>query len=333
MEQTRRSFLASLSTAGALGLIGNDTASAQQAPSETTTIRLVKNAGICLAPQYVADELLRAEGFTDIQHVTMSPVVMAEAIGRGDVDLSLHFVALLIPAIDAGGAITMLAGVHVGCFELFANEDIRSIRDLKGKKVGMQGVGLQQHVFVAAMAANVGLNPDKDIDWVTSPTAPPMELFAQGKIDAFIGFPPEPQELRARKVRGHVVVNSSTDRPWSQYFCCMLAGNRDFVRKHPVATKRALRAILKATDFCVSDPAAAARRMVDRGFTARYDYALQTLKEVPYNKWRQYDPEDTIRFYALRLREVGMIKSAPNKLIAEAADWRFLNELKRELKT
>jgi NitT/TauT family transport system substrate-binding protein len=249
------------------------------------------------------------------------------------VDLSLHFVALLIPAIDAGGAITMLAGVHVGCFELFANEDIRSIRDLKGKKVGMQGVGLQQHVFVAAMAANVGLNPDKDIDWVTSPTAPPMELFAQGKIDAFIGFPPEPQELRARKVRGHVVVNSSTDRPWSQYFCCMLAGNRDFVRKHPVATKRALRAILKATDFCVSDPAAAARRMVDRGFTARYDYALQTLKEVPYNKWRQYDPEDTIRFYALRLREVGMIKSAPNKLIAEAADWRFLNELKRELKT
>jgi NitT/TauT family transport system substrate-binding protein len=323
MEQTRRSFLASLSTAGALGLMGSDTASTQQAPSETTTIRLVKNAGICLAPQYVADELLRAEGFTDIQHVTTSPAVMAEAIGRGDVDLSLHFVALLIPAIDAGRAITMLAGVHVGCFELFANEDIRSIRDLKGKKVGMQGVGLQQHVFVAAMAANVGLDPDKDIDWVTSPTAPAMELFAQGKIDAFIGFPPEPQELRARKVRGHVVVNSSTDRPWSQYFCCMLAGNRDFVRKHPVATKRALRAILKATDFCVSDPAAAARRMVDRGFTARYDYALQTLKEVPYNKWRQYDPEDTIRFYALRLREVGMIKSAPNKLIAEAADWRF----------
>ena len=112
----------------------------------------------------------------------------------------------------------------------------------------------------------------------------------------------------------------------------MLAGNRDFVRKHPIATKRALRAILKAADFCVTDPVAAAQRMVDRGFTARYDYALQTLKEVPYNKWRQFDPEDTIRFYALRLRDAGMIKSPPNKLIAEAADWRFFNELKRELK-
>jgi NitT/TauT family transport system substrate-binding protein len=227
----------------------------------------------------------------------------------------------------------VLAGVHVGCFELFANEQIRSIRDLKGKKVGIQGAGVHQHAFVAAMAAHVGLDPAKDIEWVLSSTPPPMELFTDGKIDAFLGFPPEPQELRARKVPGHVVVNSSTDRPWSQYFCCMLAGNRDFVRKHPVATKRAMRAILKATDFCATDPMTVARRMVDRGFTTHYEYALQMLKEVPYNKWRQYDPADTIRFYSLRLHEAGMIKSTPNKIIAEATDWRFLNELKRELKS
>ena len=77
-----------------------------------------------------------------------------------------------------------------------------------------------------------------------------------------------------------------------------------------------LRAYLKATDFCRDDPAAAARQIVDRGFTTSYEYALQTLQEVPYNVWRVNDPEDTLRFYALRLREVGMIKSAPNKLIA-----------------
>ena len=112
----------------------------------------------------------------------------------------------------------------------------------------------------------------------------------------------------------------------------MLAGNRDFVRKNPAATKRVLRAMLKATDFCAIDRAGAARRIVDRGFTTQYDYVLQTLNEVPYNKWRDYDPEDTIRFFSLRLREVGMIKSNPNRIIAEATDWRFLNELKRELK-
>ena len=116
-----------------------------------------------------------------------------------------------------------------------------------------------------------------------------MQLFVDGKIDAFLGFPPEPQELRARKI-GHVIVNSAMDRPWSQYFCCMLAGNREFVRKYPVATKRVLRAILKAADLCATDPERAARQLVDGGFTQRYDYALQTLSELPYDKWREYDP-------------------------------------------
>ncbi len=197
--------------------------------------------------------------------------------------------------------------------------------------MGVQGLGLAPHVFLASMAAYVGLDPVKDIDWVLSPSVRPKELFAEGKIDAFLGFPPEPQELRARNI-GHVIVNSALDRPWSQNFCCMLAGNRNYVRNYPVATKRVLRAILKAADLCVTDPARVAQRMVDAGFTARYDYALQTLKEVPYGKWREYDPEDTIRFYALRLHQAGMIKVSPNKILADATDWRFLNELKRELK-
>ena len=112
----------------------------------------------------------------------------------------------------------------------------------------------------------------------------------------------------------------------------MLAGNREFVRNYPIATKRVLRAILKATDFCAAEPARAAQSLVDRGFTARYDYAVQTLSELPYDKWREYDAEDTIRFYALQLHEAGLIKSSPQKIIADGADWRFLNELKRELK-
>jgi NitT/TauT family transport system substrate-binding protein len=158
-----------------------------------------------------------------------------------------------------------------------------------------------------------------------------MRLLAAGRIDAFLAFPPNPQDLRAKRI-GHVVVNTSTDRPWSEYYCCMLQANRDFVRKNPVATKRAMRAILKATDLCAQEPERAARLVVDKGYASRYDYTLQTLKEVPYNAWRTYDPETTLRFYALRLHEAGMIKSTPNKLIAQGTDWRFLNELKKELK-
>jgi NitT/TauT family transport system substrate-binding protein len=137
--------------------------------------------------------------------------------------------------------------------------------------------------------------------------------------------------LRARKA-GHVIFSTALDRPWSQYFCCMVLGNRDYVRKYPVATKRVLRAIFKATDLCVTEPMRVARSLVDGGFTPRYDYALQTLNDVPYNNWREYDPEDALRFYALRLHEAGMVKSSPQKIIADGTDWRFLNELKRELK-
>jgi NitT/TauT family transport system substrate-binding protein len=87
------------------------------------------------------------------------------------------------------------------------------------------------------MVANVGLDPQRDLEWVTDPKLKPLELFAAGKIDAFLGFPPEPQKLHERRA-GHVILSTTADRPWSDYYCCMLAGNADFVRTHPITTKR-----------------------------------------------------------------------------------------------
>jgi NitT/TauT family transport system substrate-binding protein len=104
------------------------------------------------------------------------------------------------------------------------------------------------------------------------------------------------------------------------------------VQKHPAAIKRVLRSILKAADLCATEPARVAQSLIDRRYTNRYDYALQTLSELPYDRWRDYDAEDKVRFYALRLYEAGLIKSTPQKIIEENTDWRFLNELKRELK-
>src|SRR6516225_8713127 len=333
VTQSRRQFLTTLSLAAAAPLAGVPAARAAERPLETTTVRFVKIPGICNAPQYVAEELLQAEGFTEISYA--GPVAAGApaiaAIARGDADFTVTFAAPLAIGIDGGAPVTVVSGVHIGCFELFGNENIRSIADLKGKSVGVQALGSSQHVFTAAVAAYVGLDPAKDIHWVINPSVKPTELYEKGRIDAFLGFPPEPQDLRARHV-ARIIVNSAADRPWSQYFCCMLAGNRDYVSKYPVATKRVLRAVLKADDLCSAEPSRAARRMVDSGLTSRCDYALQALSEIPYDRWREYDAEDTLRFYALRLHEAGMIKSNPNKIIADGTDWRFLNELKRELK-
>jgi NitT/TauT family transport system substrate-binding protein len=332
--QTRRRFLRMTALAGAAGLFRSPPALAAEGALETTTVRILKNPGICIAPQYVAEELLFAEGFTDVRYVDQGPTLdLSVKIGRGDADFSLDFAARIVQTIDNGGAIMVLGGVHVGCYELFAKDEIRSVSELKGRTVGIQIGGTNPHAFLIAMAAHVGLDPRQDIRWVISsdPSVKPLELFAEGKIDAFLGTPPEPQQLRARGF-GHVIFNSIVDRPWSQYFCCMLAGNGGYVRDHPVATKRVLRAILKAADLCATQPARIAQHLVSGGFTDRYDLALQALREVPYDKWREYDSEDTLRYYALRLHEAGMIKSSPQKIIAEGTDWRFLDELKRELK-
>jgi NitT/TauT family transport system substrate-binding protein len=331
-SENRRHFVRGLSIAGAAGLLGLRPGIAlAEPPPETTRLRLVQASSICWAPQYVAEGLLQAEGFADVQYVKTAAGAISGALAVGDADISMNFVGPHIIRAEMGDPVLILAGAHVGCFELFATESIRTIRDLKGKIVAVAWLGGPEHVFLSSMVAFVGLHPKTDISWTTFPPSESVRLLEDGLIDAFLAFPPSPQELRARKI-GHVVVNSATDRPWSQYFCCVVMGNREFVRKHPVATKRALRAILKAADLCALEPDRAARVLVDKGYIRHYEYALQAMKDVPYGKWRVYNPEDTIRFYALRLHEAGMIKSSPQKIIAQSTDWRFLNELKKELK-
>jgi NitT/TauT family transport system substrate-binding protein len=344
--QSRRDFLASLSAAGAAGVLGSQAPLADEGPPETTTIRIrrevmppvlisgVADTALCVAPPYVADDLLRAEGFTDIRYVPVpSGLPLTKAFARGEVDFSMMFAAGAVYRVDDGVPITVLAGVHPGCFELFAHGTIRTVTDLKGKQVGInEAPGSTPHLYVSIMAAHVGLDPQKDINWVTTDdVGSPMELFVQAKIDAYLAFVPEPQALRARKI-GRVIVDMSMDKPWSHYFCCMWVGNTDYVRKYPVATKRALRAILKATDLCAREPERAAQRLVEDGFARRYDHALQTLTAIPWATWGEYDPEDSLRFYALWLHEFGLLNSTPNKIITEGTDWRFLEEVKRELK-
>jgi NitT/TauT family transport system substrate-binding protein len=328
--QSRRDFLAHLSAAGVASVLPARASVADEGPPETSTIRLAYYSNNCLAPLLVAEDLLRAEGFTDIRYVEVSEsFTIPELVARGYCHFANTFAGTLVSHMDNGLPITGLSGVHSGCYELFAHDPFRSITELRGKRVAIQDLNSDGYYYMAIMAAHIGLDPKRDFEWVTSPDGHPMELFAERKADAFLAFPPEPQELRDRNI-GRVIVSTVQDRPWSQYLCCVLFSSKEFVRDHPIATKRYLRAVLKAADYCADQPEQAARRLVEAG--SRYEYALQTLTEIQYRAWRDYDPADTMRFYALLLHEAGMIRSSPNQILAEGTDWRFLNELKRELK-
>jgi NitT/TauT family transport system substrate-binding protein len=335
--QSRRHFLqagfsvAAAGLAGAAALTGARRTLAEEAPPETTSLRLPKIRGYtCLAPLDILDDLLRDEGFVDIRYVDGIPASEPENIARGVWDFGQDFASTVTLFVDAGVPTVMLAGVHTACLELRARESIRSVVDLKGKRVWAAGAWDSSHTMLPIISASVGLDPAKDLNWVFEETRDPKNLFLAGEIDAFMTNPPWGQELRAQNV-GHVILNSALDRPWSQYFCCMLLGNVDFVRRNPIATKRVVRAMMRATDICAAKPDWVAGRLVDRGVWPRYDSVRQTLDDVSYRAWRDYDAEDSVRFYALRLREIGVIKSSPDKIIATGTDWRFLREARREL--
>lgn len=225
---SRRDFLKRVSLAGTAALLGlQSDVFADEPPPEVRRIRLVRQQGACTtAPQYVAEDLLRQEGFAEVQYVQGSGGLEDEKfLATGAADFMTVFAGRHIFALDAGDPIVVLAGLHTGCYELFGTDRIVSIRDLKGKRVAVTQLTSGRHILLSIMAANVGLDPRKDFHWVTDPAEKSIQLFADKKIDAFMAFPLEPQELHAKKI-GHVIVNTTTDRPWSQYFCCMIAANR-----------------------------------------------------------------------------------------------------------
>ena len=293
ITQSRRQFLSTLSFAAAASVVDMTAALAAEGPPEITSVRLPKGPSACVAPSDIAEELLRAEGFTDIRYIDAPFEVYQERIERGEVDFSLNFALDHIISIDRGAPLVLLTGVHVGCIEVFGDEGIRSVTDLKGKSVGVPSFGSPPHMFIVLLAAQVGLDPVDILLRVDSLEDRARHAFRRGGIT--------PDEF-------------------------VVAGQHAAEVMRPRSVQCAI------DDLCATDPARAARRLVDSGFTARYDYVFQALSELSYDKWREYDPEDTLRFYALRLRESGFIQSSPQKIIAEGTDWRFLDALKRELK-
>ena len=305
------------------------------APLETTSIRLWSLPNVqCIAAQYVAEPFLREEGFTDVQYPKLTPKeLVADGPAPGKLDFGIGYAAAWIPLVDRGVPLIMLGGVHVGCWQLFATGDIKSLRDLKGKTVSVIGPTFTDGIFMAMTLNDVGLDIRKDVKVVNYLPSENARILSSGEVDALVAFPPVSKDLRAKGI-GRVVLDSITDPPWSNYYCCTAVTNREWMDKHPVATRRALRAIVKAADLVAKDPNGSARFMVDRGYSDNFDYTCDILKEIPYRGiWRDFDPVDSVRFYALRLKQAGLITSTPEEILERGTDFRYLDQLKKELRS
>jgi NitT/TauT family transport system substrate-binding protein len=160
---SRRDFVSRLAAVGTAGLLGvrADPAAAEP-PPETRTIRLIHDPEIpvlCYAPILVAEELLRGEGFTDVRFVKLTEGSEARTIAAGHADMSGVLAAAIILAVEARQPLVALAGLHVSCLEVIGTEQVRTIRDLKGRTVAVNAIGSDDQVFLSGMLATWGSIP------------------------------------------------------------------------------------------------------------------------------------------------------------------------------
>jgi NitT/TauT family transport system substrate-binding protein len=306
-------------------------------PPETTTIRLVSPPA-CDPSLALAREFLLEEGFTDIRYVKV-PVTTTEWVTTNIADVTSAYVNLIVANVEVGLPIVALAGIHPGCFELFVRPGIASIRDLRGKTIAVtaKNESDQFYGFFSALLAYVGISPT-DVNFVEIPpdVAALRDAFVDGKSEAFIAPAAFGPELRRNpKNPGKVILDTTTDKPWSQYYCCELVANRDWARRNPVAAKRVTRAVLRAADVVARDRASAAHEYVKRFVAAprpnEDDIVNEVIRDLSYD-WRELDPEETIRFFALRLADAKLVKSSAQDIISRGSDFAYMRQLRSELK-
>src|SRR2546423_440076 len=160
--------------------------------------------------------------------------------------------------------------------------------------------------------------------------------FTDGKVDAiFVAAAAGPVLMADPKNPGHVILDSSKDKPWSQNYCCVLVTSRDWYSAHPIAAKRMTRAILRATDAAKKDLRAAAKLTAEKqtykatpAVTEQVLY--DTIKDESFD-WREYDPDDTVRFFALRLADAKLVTKTPQRILTDGADFAYFRQLRKEL--
>lgn len=319
-----------------IGACGDDDKerAAVQIPTETSSIRIPKVALTAAIAQAVAAEFLKEEGFTDVQYVTLPrPEEIFSRFASGEFDLTLLPANMVTARVDAGDPIVALAGVNAGCFQIVASNAVKTLSDCRGKRLASSGQGFPDDIFLSLTLRNVGIDMRKENTVHTHPHDTAVQALTSGEIDVMVTYPPLVSRLRTSDI-AHLILDANVDRPWSQYIFSFVVVHRDFLTKNPQATKRALRALLKAADVVAKEPERAAQASKAQGFIPEplYTPTLNELPMIPYNVWRTFDPADTMRFYALRLKEAGIVTGTPDQILAKGTDFRFLRELRQELK-
>lgn len=265
----------------------------------------------CEAPIYSAYEkgFFKEEGL-EPELVKCSWAQYKDNLALGSYDITHHLVMYFLKPIEQGLDVRFLGGVHTGCLRVQTgvNSPIRTIQDLKGKRIGVPGMGTPPFVFANRVFGTHGVDAGKEITWKVYPAGELGLALRKGEVDAVADAEPIGSLLiadgTARNVEG---MDEATDMPYANEYCCEIIANGKWIDANPDSAARATRAILRGAAWVQQNPKAAAALAVDKKYLASTvelnTVALGRLKYIPSVK----QAEETLYTAAKEMREAKML--------------------------
>jgi NitT/TauT family transport system substrate-binding protein len=263
----------------------------------------------CEAPIFTAVEkgFFREEGL-DVSLVKCEWANYKDVLALGGFDITHHLVMYFLKPIEQGLDVKFTAGIHRGCLRVQAGtqSDIHSIKDLRGKRIGVPGMGTPPFIFANRVLGANGIDAGKEITWRVFPAGELGLAIDKGEVDAVADSEPIGSLLLAEgKVRN--VADQAADDPYKNEYCCAVIVNGKFLAKNPTAAAAATRALLKAAKWVETNPAAAARLSVEKKYLASNPelntVAISHLRYIPSVS----GAEEAVNSAAAEMKVAGML--------------------------
>jgi NitT/TauT family transport system substrate-binding protein len=241
----------------------------------------------CEAPIFTAVEkgFFKGEGL-EVSLVKCDWKNYKDVLALGGYDITHHLVMYFLKPIEQGLDVKFTGGIHRGCLRVQTSvaSPIRALKDLRGKRIGVPGMGTPPFIFANRVLGANGIDPSKEITWLVFPTGELGLALEKGEVDAIADSEPIGSMLAAQgKVRN--IADQAVDAPYSTEYCCAVVVSGKFLAHNPSAAAAATRALLKAAKWVEANPAAAAKLSVEGKYLAstidQNTFAISHLRYVP----------------------------------------------------
>jgi NitT/TauT family transport system substrate-binding protein len=266
----------------------------------------------CEAPIFTAVEkgFFKDEGL-DVTLVKCEWANYKDVLALGGFDITHHLVMYFLKPIEQGLDVKFLGGIHRGCLRVqtATTSSIHSVEDLRGKRIGVPGMGTPPFIFANRVLNAHGIDPGKEITWLVFPAGELGLALQKGQVDAVADSEPIGTLLTADgKVRN--VADQATEAPYSDEYCCAVLANGKFVANNPKAAAAATRALLRGAKWVEANPVAAARMSVEKKYLASNPelnaVAISHLRYVPSVS----GAEAAVKSAAIAMQKAGMLSPA-----------------------